>query len=191
MVAANLGPSGRPVFTPDGGPVIKGLNDDGEIQWWTSGVTAGGDTVTFSSTGTLINTPFVDGSFFPADGNGTTNANGFLTARFLGSFNLAEATTVTAFIGADDDAFVYVDGVLLAGLGGVHANAQAPVGQRYLGAGEHTVALFYADRYRTQASLNFDLQAAAVPEPATWALMILGFGLVGAAARRRTTRVTA
>jgi hypothetical protein len=30
-----------------------------------------------------------------------------------------------------------------------------------------------------------------VPEPATWAMMILGFGLVGFAARRRTTVVTA
>jgi hypothetical protein len=30
---------------------------------------------------------------------------------------------------------------------------------------------------------------AAVPEPATWALMILGFGIVGAALRRRRTRV--
>ena len=29
--------------------------------------------------------------------------------------------------------------------------------------------------------------AAAVPEPATWALMILGFGAVGAAMRRRTS----
>jgi hypothetical protein len=29
--------------------------------------------------------------------------------------------------------------------------------------------------------------AGGVPEPATWAMMILGFGLVGAAARRRTT----
>ncbi len=34
--------------------------------------------------------------------------------------------------------------------------------------------------------------AAAVPEPATWALMILGFGAVGAALRRRrvTTRIS-
>ena len=32
---------------------------------------------------------------------------------------------------------------------------------------------------------------AAVPEPAAWALMVAGFGLVGVAARRRTTTVAA
>ena len=31
---------------------------------------------------------------------------------------------------------------------------------------------------------------AAVPEPATWAMMIAGFGLAGAAMRRRAPRVT-
>ena len=30
---------------------------------------------------------------------------------------------------------------------------------------------------------------AAVPEPATWAMMLVGFGFAGAAARRRRTRV--
>jgi len=29
----------------------------------------------------------------------------------------------------------------------------------------------------------------AVPEPATWAMMIAGFGLVGGAMRRRSTKV--
>jgi hypothetical protein len=38
-------------------------------------------------------------------------------------------------------------------------------------------------------SLTGTINFAAVPEPATWALMIGGFGLIGAAARRRTRTV--
>lgn len=39
--------------------------------------------------------------------------------------------------------------------------------------------------------LNFTQQAtAAVPEPASWAMMIAGFGLVGGAMRRRKVRTT-
>nr|WP_207790211.1 esterase-like activity of phytase family protein [Polymorphobacter arshaanensis] len=37
---------------------------------------------------------------------------------------------------------------------------------------------------------QFDASLFAVPEPATWSMMIAGFGLVGGAMRRRATRVT-
>ena len=41
-----------------------------------------------------------------------------------------------------------------------------------------------------QATFSYDFQAAAaVPEPATWAMMIMGFGLVGASMRRRQVSV--
>ncbi len=41
------------------------------------------------------------------------------------------------------------------------------------------------------ASLTFSPLTGAVPEPATWAMLIVGFGMIGAAARyrRRSTRV--
>ncbi|MBS0503779.1 MAG: PEP-CTERM sorting domain-containing protein [Proteobacteria bacterium] len=39
-------------------------------------------------------------------------------------------------------------------------------------------------------SFEFDNLAAGVPEPASWALMIGGFGLIGAASRRRARTVT-
>ncbi|QQV79021.1 PEPxxWA-CTERM sorting domain-containing protein [Sphingomonas aliaeris] len=40
-------------------------------------------------------------------------------------------------------------------------------------------------------SLNFTTSAApAVPEPATWGMMILGFGMIGAAARRRKVKTS-
>lgn len=37
--------------------------------------------------------------------------------------------------------------------------------------------------------VNGTINAPAIPEPGTWALMILGFGAVGGAMRRRRTRV--
>lgn len=41
----------------------------------------------------------------------------------------------------------------------------------------------------TQNAFEFDNVAIAVPEPATWAMMIAGFGLVGGAMRRRRSTV--
>lgn len=41
----------------------------------------------------------------------------------------------------------------------------------------------------SQNAFEFDNLAIGVPEPASWAMMIGGFGLVGAAARRRKLRV--
>ena len=42
-------------------------------------------------------------------------------------------------------------------------------------------------------NIRFDVRAidsgSAVPEPATWAMMIAGFGLVGAAMRRRNGKM--
>jgi hypothetical protein len=50
-------------------------------------------------------------------------------------------------------------------------------------AGKITSATFKS----TQNSFEFDNLAAGVPEPSTWAMMILGIGFAGAAMRRRQT----
>ena len=39
-------------------------------------------------------------------------------------------------------------------------------------------------------NLSFANQVAAVPEPASWGLMIVGFGMIGAAARSRKVKTT-
>ena len=43
----------------------------------------------------------------------------------------------------------------------------------------------------SQNSFELDTVTAAVPEPASWALLVVGFGLVGVSARRRPARVAA
>ncbi len=50
------------------------------------------------------------------------------------------------------------------------------------GAGETITAL---DFRSTGVAFEFDTIAAAVPEPATWAMLFGGFGLIGLSARRR------
>jgi hypothetical protein len=40
-----------------------------------------------------------------------------------------------------------------------------------------------------QATYNFEVASGAVPEPASWAMMLGGFGLVGGAMRRRKTAI--
>ena len=54
--------------------------------------------------------------------------------------------------------------------------------------GTHPIAPIQAAIYRAVAH---DLGIGAVPEPASWGLMVVGFGLVGAAVRRRASAVAA
>ena len=66
---------------------------------------------------------------------------------------------------------------------------------RFLGASGSLSATGTLDRNYArplnQSYLTGTLNLPAVPEPATWAMMIGGFGMVGAAARRRAAAVAA
>ena len=98
--------------------------------------------------------------------------SGVTSGSYLQSFDLSLASSYNpAFITANGGGVPAAQAALLAGLAG---------GQAYLNI--HTVG-FGGGEIRGQY--------AAIPEPTTWALMITGFGLVGAAARRRRTMVAA
>lgn len=95
-------------------------------------------------------------------------ANGGIFGTFTGE------TTMTATPGVSDQVFTYLIG---GGTG------------RYLGA-TGTFGNIGTVDFRSppsKLSFNFDgaISAAGVPEPAAWALLILGFGAIGAGMRRR------
>jgi fibro-slime domain-containing protein len=189
-VAGTLGPNGLPVWV-SGEPVTE-LNANNEIQWWTPSGTH------IALEGSVVTSvPYSDTSMFTPFGTGTSNGgdNGFQTARFSGVFTtLGAATALTFNITSDDDVFVFIDGNYVdSTLDGIHAPRADSFGTS-VGAGLHSFNLFYADRHTVQAELSFNVQGAdlspGVPEPASWALMILGFGGVGAMIRRRRTAAT-
>ena len=151
--------------------------------------TYNGDTVVASGTGTASN-PYLNGAFFPPKGNGTGDSPGLQTAIFTGTFTLATNSNVTFDLGADDDAYLFVDGNLVDGLGGVHPNDFLPANTITLGAGSHAIELFYADRNVVAASLSFDLDSTGIvptPEPASLALLGAGLTVFGVIRRRQKT----
>jgi hypothetical protein len=76
---------------------------------------------------------------------------------------------------------------LNVGVGG--ARPQYVIGSFVADGSDETIGITGQKTYRMFAALQVRELAVAVPEPATWWMMIAGFGIVGAAQRRRRTVV--
>lgn len=186
-LGAALGPNGMPV-AETGSTAVDVNGTTHEVGWWTvgSGITATG-------TGTLP-LPLPLTNMFAPNSTGSNNSSFFETALLHGVFTGSGAPAQLT-VSSDDDAYVYLDGLYIGGNPGVHGTATAVLNLGSL-TGNHSLDVFYADRAQVAASLgvsgiNLDTLRPGVPEPATWSLMILGFGAAGAMLRKARKLATA
>ena len=117
----------------------------------------------------------------------TINGDAY-TTFFRISTAYTSASAINGTFTHDDGATIYVDGNLAGG----SAPETSQVTQAYSlpgGGGVHNLKVYYVTGNGTPSILSFDPQVSTfsggVPEPATWALMITGFGAAGAMLRRR------
>lgn len=151
-----------------------------------------------SGSSCVINFDGVSGTFGNANVTNTPFTDRYLFDLGAG---LLSFTLTTAFTGADgspqDIDFNLVQ-INAQGPGGVTNVPLAPGTDEFysirnlsVAAGQYALSLGGSGASNLNASysgtLNFS--AAAVPEPATWALMMAGFGMVGFAMRRRKSKV--
>jgi hypothetical protein len=176
-----LGPDGLPV-THNAGDGFDVVDQDAahQVLWWSAG-----NGVVATGTGTLpLPLPLQD--MFAPNSTGGNNSAFFETAILHGVFTGSGAPAQLT-VQSDDDAFVYLDGLYIGGNPGVHGTTTAVLNLGSL-TGNHTLDVFYADRAQVDAKLgltgiNLDT-LRGTPEPASWALMIMGFGAAGAMLRR-------
>ena len=141
-----------------------------------------------------------DARFIGAEANGgyTSNPNTYTLTFDLAGLNPLTAA-LSGFFAADNYGSVYLNNNLLAAQPAqtIYENFQKLTSFSATAAqfvsGSNVLKFVVTDTGPPSALIVSGLSgmAMAVPEPASWALMIVGFGLAGAALRRRRAAVAA
>jgi PEP-CTERM motif-containing protein len=118
----------------------------------------------------------------------------FFGADFVTSINVSSTGTFKFDFGTDDAGYLFIDGKLVAQQQGPFHGYFLVPNFINLTAGIHSLELQYDNAACCEAVANVVLPegisyvASAVPEPSTWAMMILGFAGIGFVAHRRRNR---
>ncbi len=172
FVSPGLGINGLPVYNPNatgiGGTlaVPKDLLSDGEITWWSPALNNGGpggaSDVVDTGAG-IVSLPFANNAFFPPNGTGANDDNGFQAAILAGTLIAPTAETISFSMAADDSAFLYIDGQIACDNGGIHAlQPYSCTTTSTISAGSHTMELFYIDLHVVAAALDFSVLTSNV-----------------------------
>jgi hypothetical protein len=161
--------------------LVNGSFETGDFTGW--------NTANLNATGVVGSGfdgwPAEDGNDFVAMGN--VGSDGEIAQTFADT--AGQSLTVSFYQGSDgatpNDFSAYFDGVLLTSQ--VNAPDQRPNYTFYsftvTGTGSDTIAFF--ERNDPAYGALDNVSVTGVPEPAAWAMMLVGFGLAGAALRRR------
>ncbi len=158
----------------------------GSLPWWTA-TNDGAITYEGRTTQSLP----VAQNMFVTMGKGNTNQDGYYQTAIISSSLHVGPNGGTITFGGDDDMFLAINGNIVDQLGGIH-----PAGTTVtydIGAGNYEMDVYYADRHTVAAYANLSMTGITtdVPEPATWAMMVLGFaGLGYAGFRSRKTAIS-
>jgi hypothetical protein len=116
----------------------------------------------------------------------------YRAVHWSGTFSAPAGATLS--VRADDHAFLYVDGLLVADDGGVKGIGIAPAIAAVVPSGNHTIDLFFADVFHVQSGIIFSCDGcqdpipSAVPEPTSLLLFGTTLAGLGAIVRRRMRR---
>ncbi len=200
-VQNNLGSNGLPILNTamygctsncfTAMPLPQDVTSSGEITWWSPALNNGGpggtSDVVETGTGT-ITLPYENFDFYPPNGTGGNDANGFQAAVFSATLDVPTTESLSFTIGADDVAFVYLDGSVVCDLGGVHGYSPGTCTTPVVNAGDHTLELFYSDLEETGAVLTFNVTTTVSNAPEASSLVLLAvtlaaLGIMGLRAR--------
>ena len=126
---------------------------------------------------------------FSGLGQHALELSGFLNIASSGNYDLG--------LYSDDASYMWVDGVLVVDNGGDHGPQSATNFGVFLAAGAHSLLIYQQENggitaltaYLNGTPLSGSMISTNVPEPASWVLMLGGFGLIGGVMRSRRQSV--